>query len=58
MELVQDILKDLSPLADSSTAADELARILQEPHFQVRGPVPLDPSPSNPLFSFSSPRGF
>ena len=55
MELVQDILKDLSPLADSSTAADELARILQEPHFQVRGPVPLDPSQSNPLFSFSSP---
>jgi hypothetical protein len=50
MELVQDILKDLSPLADSSTAADELARILQEPHFQVRG---LPPHPA----SQSYPRG-
>ena len=36
MELVQDILKDLTPLTDRSKAADELARILKEPHFQVR----------------------
>lgn len=36
VELVQDILKELSPIANSSQAADELVRILKEPHFQVR----------------------
>lgn len=36
VELVQDILKELSPIARSSQAADELVRILKEPHFQVR----------------------
>lgn len=35
MELVQDILKELSPIAHCSQAADELVRILKEPHFQV-----------------------
>lgn len=35
VELVQDILKELSPLAHMSQAADELVRILKEPHFQV-----------------------
>lgn len=35
VELVQDILKELNPLALRSQAADELARILKEPHFQV-----------------------
>ncbi|XP_031423616.1 MAGUK p55 subfamily member 2b isoform X2 [Clupea harengus] len=34
VELLQDILRDLTPLTDHSTAADELARILKEPHFQ------------------------
>lgn len=35
VELVQDILKELSPLMQRSQAADELVRILKEPHFQV-----------------------
>lgn len=35
VELVQDILKELGPLAIRSQAADELVRILKEPHFQV-----------------------
>uniref|UniRef100_A0AAV2LDB4 L27 domain-containing protein n=1 Tax=Knipowitschia caucasica TaxID=637954 RepID=A0AAV2LDB4_KNICA len=34
MELVLDILKELSPLTHRSQAADELVRILKEPHFQ------------------------
>uniref|UniRef100_A0A8C8JJ45 MAGUK p55 subfamily member 2-like n=1 Tax=Oncorhynchus tshawytscha TaxID=74940 RepID=A0A8C8JJ45_ONCTS len=34
MELVQDILKVLTPLTHRNKAADELARILKEPHFQ------------------------
>ncbi|KAM6897824.1 MAGUK p55 subfamily member 2b isoform 4-T4 [Xenentodon cancila] len=34
MELVQDILKELSPLTHRCQAADELVRILKEPHFQ------------------------
>ncbi|XP_062859308.1 MAGUK p55 subfamily member 2b isoform X2 [Trichomycterus rosablanca] len=34
VELVQDILKDLSPLAPQSQTAHELVRILSEPHFQ------------------------
>uniref|UniRef100_A0A8C7PFE8 MAGUK p55 scaffold protein 2b n=1 Tax=Oncorhynchus mykiss TaxID=8022 RepID=A0A8C7PFE8_ONCMY len=34
MELVQDILKELTPLTHRSKAADELACILKEPHFQ------------------------
>ncbi|KAK3529177.1 hypothetical protein QTP70_019419 [Hemibagrus guttatus] len=34
VELVQDILKDLTPLTEQSQAAHELARILSEPHFQ------------------------
>ncbi|KAM9462230.1 MAGUK p55 subfamily member 2b isoform 2-T2 [Clarias gariepinus] len=34
LELVQDILKDLTPLTQQSQAAHELARILSEPHFQ------------------------
>ncbi|CAG04403.1 unnamed protein product, partial [Tetraodon nigroviridis] len=34
VELVQDILKELSPIAHSSQAANELVRILKEPHFQ------------------------
>lgn len=35
VELVQDILKELDPLAHRSQAAEELVRILNEPHFQV-----------------------
>lgn len=35
VELVQDILKELGPLSHRSQAADELVRILKEPHFQV-----------------------
>jgi len=35
VELVQDILKELNPLTHISQAADELIRILKEPHFQV-----------------------
>lgn len=35
MELVQDILKELTPLTHRNKAADELACILKEPHFQV-----------------------
>ncbi|KAK6302065.1 hypothetical protein J4Q44_G00281180 [Coregonus suidteri] len=34
LELVQDILKELTPLTHRNKAADELARILKEPHFQ------------------------
>ncbi|XP_061665536.1 MAGUK p55 subfamily member 2b isoform X3 [Syngnathoides biaculeatus] len=34
VELVQDILKELGPLAHRSQAADELVHILKEPHFQ------------------------
>eukprot|EP00063_Salmo_salar_P037640 XP_014012475.1 PREDICTED: MAGUK p55 subfamily member 2-like isoform X1 [Salmo salar] len=34
MELVQDILKELTPLTHRNKAADELACILKEPHFQ------------------------
>uniref|UniRef100_A0A3B3ZKD8 Uncharacterized protein n=1 Tax=Periophthalmus magnuspinnatus TaxID=409849 RepID=A0A3B3ZKD8_9GOBI len=34
VELVQDILRELSPLTHRSPAADELVRILKEPHFQ------------------------
>ncbi|XP_015428037.1 PREDICTED: MAGUK p55 subfamily member 2 isoform X1 [Myotis davidii] len=35
LELVQEILRDLAQLAERSSTAAELARILQEPHFQV-----------------------
>lgn len=35
LELVQEILRDLAQLAEQSSTASELARILQEPHFQV-----------------------
>ncbi|XP_029068392.1 MAGUK p55 subfamily member 2 isoform X1 [Monodon monoceros] len=34
LELVREILRDLARLAEQSSAAAELARILQEPHFQ------------------------
>ncbi|XP_072523292.1 MAGUK p55 subfamily member 2b isoform X2 [Salminus brasiliensis] len=34
VELVQDILKDLTPLTHQSQTAQELACILREPHFQ------------------------
>uniref|UniRef100_A0AAY4C296 MAGUK p55 subfamily member 2-like n=1 Tax=Denticeps clupeoides TaxID=299321 RepID=A0AAY4C296_9TELE len=34
VELVQDILRDLSPFTHRSNTAAELARILNEPHFQ------------------------
>lgn len=37
LELVQEILRDLAQLAERSSAAAELTRILQEPHFQVLG---------------------
>lgn len=36
VELVQDILRDIGHLAPRDSAAAELARILREPHFQVR----------------------
>lgn len=35
VELVQDILKELSPLTQRNQVAEELVRILKEPHFQV-----------------------
>lgn len=41
LELVQEILRDLAQLAEQSSTAAELARILQEPHFQVLPPCPL-----------------
>ncbi|KAA0725545.1 MAGUK p55 subfamily member 2 [Triplophysa tibetana] len=34
MELVQDILRDLTPITPHSRAAQELSYILKEPHFQ------------------------
>ncbi|XP_005070136.1 MAGUK p55 subfamily member 2 isoform X1 [Mesocricetus auratus] len=34
LELVQEILRDLAQLSEQSSTAAELARILQEPHFQ------------------------
>lgn len=39
LALVQEILRDIGRLAraDAQGAAAELARILREPHFQVRG---------------------
>lgn len=36
MELVQDILRDLTTLTPHSQAANELTCILKEPHFQVQ----------------------
>ncbi len=36
MELVQEILRDLTTLTPHSQAANELACILKEPHFQVQ----------------------
>lgn len=36
VELVQEILRDIGHLAPRDSAAAELARILREPHFQVR----------------------
>ncbi|EMP33744.1 MAGUK p55 subfamily member 2 [Chelonia mydas] len=35
VELVQEILQDIAHVAGSNSTAAELARILQEPHFQV-----------------------
>lgn len=35
VELVQDILQELIPITQRSQVADELVRILKEPHFQV-----------------------
>ncbi|KAH0626736.1 hypothetical protein JD844_001879 [Phrynosoma platyrhinos] len=35
LELVQEILKDITRIAQQDSTAAELARILQEPHFQV-----------------------
>lgn len=42
LALVQEILRDIGRLArpDVQGAAAELARILREPHFQVRGTRP------------------
>lgn len=37
LELVQEILKDITHIAQQDSTAAELARILQEPHFQVEG---------------------
>lgn len=37
LELVQEILKDITRIAQQDSTAAELARILQEPHFQVGG---------------------
>ncbi|KAK6473217.1 MAGUK p55 subfamily member 2-like isoform X1 [Huso huso] len=34
LELVQEILQDISPLLERNTSARELAHILKEPHFQ------------------------
>lgn len=36
LELVQEILKDITRIAQQDSTAAELAHILQEPHFQVR----------------------
>lgn len=36
MELLQDILRDLSPITHRSNTAAELSNILNQPHFQVR----------------------
>lgn len=36
MELLQDILRDLSPITHRSNTAAELSNILTQPHFQVR----------------------
>ncbi|XP_032946758.1 MAGUK p55 subfamily member 2 isoform X1 [Rhinolophus ferrumequinum] len=41
LELVQEILRDLAQLAEQSSTAAELSRILQEPHFQVLTPFAL-----------------
>lgn len=35
MELVSDILSDISGLAEHNDSAAELFKILKEPHFQV-----------------------
>ncbi|KAG8140145.1 hypothetical protein E2320_002877 [Naja naja] len=37
LELVQEILKDITHIAQQDSTAAELARILQEPHFQLFG---------------------
>lgn len=36
MELLQDILRDLSPITHRSNTAAELSNILNQPHFQVQ----------------------
>lgn len=41
MELVQDILRDLTPITPHSRAAQELSFILKEPHFQVQNDADL-----------------
>lgn len=35
VELVEEILRELSPFTHQSNTAAELTRILNEPHFQV-----------------------
>ena len=42
VELVTDILGDISNLKVQDNSAAELSRILQEPHFQVRQSQTLD----------------
>ena len=47
VELVNDILGDISGLTVNDDGAAELTKILQEPHFQVTNPPP---PPSPPMF--------
>ncbi|XP_032768587.1 MAGUK p55 subfamily member 2 isoform X2 [Rattus rattus] len=53
LELVQEILRDLAELAEQSSTAAELARILQEPHFQV--PVLLETHDSVASKTYETP---
>lgn len=54
VELVQDILKELSPIAHRSQAAEELVRILKEPHFQVCGSWGFEGTQAKPLITCQS----
>lgn len=36
LELVKEIIDDITPIAKENDTAAELSQILQEPHFQVK----------------------
>jgi hypothetical protein len=51
LELVNEILEDITPLVNVDENAAELVGILKEPHFQVTLPVMLLTAPVFPQYS-------